>query len=80
MVATSGSTCSSEALKVSHVLKAIGIEALWAQGSVVFSLGIENAYEDIRFLLAELIPVVGRLKSMSPLATKFREPKQPAVG
>ena len=80
MAATSGSTCSSEALKVSHVLKAIGIDALWAQGSVVFSLGIENTYEDVEFLLSELLPVVERLRSMSPLAAKFRDTMRATAG
>lgn len=71
IAATSGSTCSSEALKVSHVLKAIGIDALWAQGSIAFSLGIDNSAEEIEFLLKELPPIVERLRRMSPLVAKF---------
>lgn len=64
---TSGSTCSSEALKVSHVLDAIGIDPLWAQGSVVFSLGIDNVAEDVDILLKELPQIADRLRKMSPL-------------
>ena len=64
---TSGSTCSSEALKVSHVLEAIGIDPVWAQGSVVFSLGIDNTPEDVDYFLSKLPPVVDRLRQMSPL-------------
>lgn len=64
---TSGSTCSSEALKVSGVLEAIGIDPIWAQGSVVFGLGIDNTIEDIDVFLKELPPVVEKLRMMSPL-------------
>lgn len=67
---TSGSTCSSEALKVSYVLEAIGIDPVWAQGSVVFSLGIENTLEDIEIFLKELPPIVAKLRQMSPLTSK----------
>lgn len=66
---TSGSTCSSEALKVSHVLDAIGIDPVWAQGSIVFSLGIDNDDEDVEFFLKKLPLVVKRLREMSPLST-----------
>ena len=64
---TSGSTCSSEALKVSRVLKLIGIDAVSAQGSVVFSLGIDNTEEDAELFLKELPPIVEKLRMMSPL-------------
>jgi cysteine desulfurase len=68
IAATSGSTCSSEALKVSHVLEAIGIDPVWAQGSVTFTLGIEGTDQEVEFLLKELPPIVDRLRKMSPLA------------
>ena len=64
---TSGSTCSSEALKVSHVLQAIGVDPVWAQGSVVFTLGISNSGEEVELLLKELPPIVEQLRQMSPL-------------
>lgn len=66
---TSGSTCSSEALKVSHVLEAMGIDPVWAQGSVVFSLGIDNTQEDVDLFLKELAPTVEKLRLMSPLTS-----------
>jgi len=65
---TSGSTCSSEALKVSHVLEAIGVDSISAQGSVVFTLGLDNTQEDVKLLLEVLPPIVERLRKMSPLA------------
>jgi len=64
---TSGSTCSSEALKVSHVLESIGIDPIWAQGSVVFTFGIDNRLDEVELFLKELPPIVDRLRMMSPL-------------
>ncbi len=72
MAATSGSTCSSEALKVSHVLDAIGIDAVSAQGSVVFTLGMDNRAEDVELLLTELPPIIEKLRRMSPIAAKHK--------
>jgi cysteine desulfurase len=77
---TSGSTCSSAALKVSHVLKAIGVEDLWAQGSMVITLGIDNSPEDVDYFLAEFPPVVEKLRKLSPLTAKFASPQKPASG
>jgi cysteine desulfurase len=70
VAATSGSTCSSLALKVSHVLEAIGIEPVWAQGSLVFSLGIKNTQEDIAYFLDELPRIVEALRRLSPMVAK----------
>ena len=64
---TSGSTCSSEALKVSSVLEAIGVDPIWAQGSVVFGLGIDNILEDVELFLKEFPGVIQNLRMMSPL-------------
>ena len=77
---TSGSTCSSEALKVSSVLEAIGVDQIWAQGSVAFSLGIDNTAEDVEFLLGNLPNAVDTLRKMSPITKssdldKFRARK-----
>ncbi len=63
---TSGSTCSSEALKVSHVLEAIGVDPFYAQGSVTFTLGIDNTSEDVEHFLKELQRAVDKLRSLSP--------------
>ena len=64
---TSGSTCSSEALKVSSVLEAIGIDAIWAQGSMAFCLGIENTSDDVDLFVKRTSRVVEKLRMMSPL-------------
>lgn len=71
LATTSGSTCSSQALKVSHVLKAIGLDPLWAQGSLVCSLGIDNTEDDIDFFLDQFPPIVEKLRQLSPLFTKY---------
>ncbi len=70
IMASSGSACTSRALKGSHVLDALGLDAATAQGSIVFSLGMENSMEDIDFLISELQPIVSRLREMSPLYKK----------
>ena len=65
--ASSGSTCTSRALKASHVLLAIGVSPATAQGSLLFSLGTDNTEEDIDHLVEVLPPIVQRLWQMSPL-------------
>jgi len=67
---SSGSACTSRALKVSHILTAIGVPAAVAQGSLLFSLGTDNSEEDIDYLLETLPPIVQRLREMSPLYKK----------
>lgn len=68
---SSGSACTSKALKASHVLIAMGINHSLAQGSVLFTLGIDNTDEDIDYVLEVLPPIVDRLRQMSPLYSKF---------
>lgn len=68
---SSGSACTSKALKASHVLLAMGLDHATAQGSVVFSLIEETTAADIDFVLAEFPPVIERLRGMSPLYTEF---------
>jgi cysteine desulfurase len=67
IAASSGSTCTSRALKASHVLMAIGLEAALAQGSLVFTLGESNTIEDVDYVTEVLPPIVERLRQMSPL-------------
>ncbi|MFQ5925156.1 MAG: cysteine desulfurase family protein [Dehalococcoidia bacterium] len=71
IAASSGSACTSRALKASHVLTAMGIPPEIAQGSLLFSIGLENAEEDIGYVLEALPPIVDRLRQMSPLYAKF---------
>ncbi|MEK9150246.1 MAG: aminotransferase class V-fold PLP-dependent enzyme [Candidatus Desantisbacteria bacterium] len=70
IAASSGSACTSQALKSSHVLAAMGVDAIKAHGSLLFSLGRENTEEEIDYVLEKLPPVVKRLREMSPLGSK----------
>ena len=71
VAASSGSACTSRALKASHVLTAMGISPEIAQGSLLFSFGLENTEEDVNYVLEVLPPIVDRLRQMSPLYAKF---------
>ncbi|MFC1980071.1 cysteine desulfurase family protein [Chloroflexota bacterium] len=68
---SSGSACTSRALKASHVLIAMGIPHELAQGSLLFTSGIDNTPEDIDYVLEVLPGIVDRLRQMSPLYSKF---------
>ncbi len=68
---TSGSACTSRALKASHVLIAMGLSHEIAQGSVLFTFGIDNAEEDVDYVLEVMPPIVEKLRQMSPLYAKF---------
>jgi len=68
---SSGSACTSRALKASHVLIAMGISHELAQGSILFTLGIDSTAKGIDYVLETMPPVVDRLRQMSPLYSKF---------
>jgi len=68
---SSGSACTSRALKASHVLTSMGIPPEVAQGSLLFSFGLENTEEDVDYVLEMLPPIADRLRQMSPLYAKF---------
>ncbi|MEW6137149.1 MAG: IscS subfamily cysteine desulfurase [Thermodesulfobacteriota bacterium] len=63
----SGSACISRSLKVSHVMLAMGIDAGTAQGSLLFTLGVDNTNADVDEVLKVLPSIVQRLRDMSPL-------------
>jgi len=73
--ASSGSACTSRALKASHVLLAMGIDHALAQGSLVFSLIEETTSKDIDYLLEVFPPIIEKLRKMSPLYTQYLEEK-----
>jgi cysteine desulfurase len=49
----------------------MGLSHALAQGSILFSLGLDNAHEDIDYLLEVMPPIVDRLRQMSPLYAKY---------
>ncbi len=59
---SSGSACSSGALKASHVLAAMGLEADTAVSHVRFSLGRENTGEDVNYVVNVLPEIVEKLR------------------
>jgi cysteine desulfurase len=68
---SSGSACTSKALKASHVLLALGLDHAIAQGSLLVTLGQDNTMEDVDYVLETMPPIVDRLRQMSPLYDKF---------
>ncbi len=71
VAASSGSACTSGSLDPSHVLLSIGLPHEVAHGSIRLTFSTENTEEDIDYILAELPPIVDRLRSMSPLWEKI---------
>ncbi len=49
-----GSACVSRTMKSSHVLKAMGLEPLYALGTVTFTLGQGNTQQEVEALVAAL--------------------------
>jgi cysteine desulfurase len=74
--ASSGSACTSKALKASHVLLAMGLDHALAQGSLVFSLIDSAVRDDVDHLLSAFPPVIERLRKMSPLYTEYLKEKK----
>ncbi|MCX6346624.1 MAG: cysteine desulfurase family protein [Actinobacteria bacterium] len=62
-----GSSCASQALKVSHVCTSIGLGQATAQGSILFSIGKYNTEADIDKVIDVLPPIIDKLRKMSPL-------------
>lgn len=63
---SSGSACSSGAVKPSHVLTAIGLSRDQAKSTLRFSLGRQTDEEQVGALLAALPDAVERLRILSP--------------
>ncbi len=64
---STGSACTSGSLEPSHVLMSMGVEVLFAQGSVRFSLDSYNTKQDIDYVMEKLPPIIERLRKMSPV-------------
>jgi cysteine desulfurase len=70
VAASSGSACTAKTLEPSHVLRAIGLKHEEAHGSLLFTLGKQNAEEDVDYVVGLLPDIVKRLRAMSPLTPK----------
>ena len=73
ILASTGSACSTNRQKESHVLKAIGLNHEEITGSIRFSLGIQNTIEDIEKTISVLKQRITELLKISPLKEKYRE-------
>ncbi len=69
--ASSGSACTSGSLDPSHVLLAIGLPHEIAHGSLRLTTDEETTQADIDYTIDELVGIVERLRSMSPLYEDF---------
>ena len=68
---SSGSTCTSQALKSSHVLQAVGLVPELAQGSLLFTLGPDSSTDDAPYVAEQLSRIAELLRRMSPLYQKY---------
>ena len=64
--ASSGSACTSGSLEPSHVLRAMGVPFTRVHGSLRLSLSTYTTDEEVDHLLAELPPIIERLRALSP--------------
>lgn len=69
---SSGSACSSATQEVSHVLRAIGLDALIAAGSVRISLGRFTTEAEVDRAAERLCGEVERLRELSPVWDDLR--------
>lgn len=64
---SAGSACSAGTVEVSHVLKAMGLDDIMAQGAIRISLSASNTKEEIDYFIEKLVPIVAKLRNLSPL-------------
>ena len=64
----SGSACTALTREPSHVLRALGLDARTAEGALSVTVGRWTTADEIDVLLAELPPIVDRLRAASPYA------------
>lgn len=64
---SSGSACTSGAVEPSHVLVAMGVDPVIAQGAIRFSMGRTTTRDQLDYVLEKLPPIVKRLREMSPV-------------
>ncbi len=69
---SSGSACTSGATEPSHVLVAMGIDRIVAQGAIRFSLGRSTTKDQLDRVLQVLPPIIERLRAMSPISPAAR--------
>lgn len=75
-----GSACTSASHEPSHVLRAMGCDAMRMRGAVRFSLGRFTMVEEIDYAIDAVGAAVTRLRELSPVwETRHGSPKHRAV-
>ena len=69
---STSSACTSNVLRPSHVLKAMGLEDEIAQGTIRFSFGKSTSKADIDYAVEKLAAAVKKLRSISPITKAGR--------
>jgi cysteine desulfurase len=70
ILASTGSACSANRQKESHVLKAIGLNHEEISGSIRFTLGIQNTIEDLEKTILVLKNRITELRKFSPMKSR----------
>jgi cysteine desulfurase len=70
VIVATRSACASGSLRASHVLISTGMGHALAQGTLVFTLGIDNSEADVDKVLEVMPRIVQTLRDMSPLYRK----------
>jgi cysteine desulfurase len=70
IIVATRSACASGSLRASHVLISTGMGHALAQGTLVFTLGIDNTEADVDKVLEVMPKIVETLRDMSPLYKK----------
>jgi cysteine desulfurase len=73
ILASTGSACSANRQKESHVLKALGLNHEEISGSIRFTLGIQNTKEEIDKTIRSLNHRITELRKFSPMNYKNKK-------
>lgn len=68
--ASTGSACTAGSVEPSHVLRAMGVQPNWIQGTVRFSLGRYNTEEEVDFVGDKMPAIVQRLQGLSAMGRR----------
>jgi cysteine desulfurase len=71
IAASTGSACSVQKQKASHVLKAMGLSHEEITGSLRLTLGIQNTVQEVEQTIVNLNKIVHELREFSPYKFKY---------